>query len=166
MACIDEMLNNFRGKCRFRMYMLSKPRKCGLKVMILMDARSSYFYNGYVYCGKDSDGISLSNEKKTLLKPTQLVLRLCTPIVKCNRNITAYNWFSPIEIKNELKKREIHKEFKPGEANRKCYLWIHQWLYHRFVCYNAWKISYIDFLHASFWESRERNWQTWSQFFL
>ncbi|XP_035220849.1 piggyBac transposable element-derived protein 4-like [Stegodyphus dumicola] len=58
-VCIDEMLVGFRGKCRFKMYMPQKPVKYGLKVMCLTDARNNYAYNAYLYCGKDSDGISV-----------------------------------------------------------------------------------------------------------
>lgn len=127
LACIDEMLIGFRGRCRFRMYIPNKPRKYGIKVMALTDARTHYFYNGYIYSGKDSDGISLTNEEKGLLKPTQSVLRLSRPIANSNRNVTADNWFSSIEVMNELKKRgltyvgtlkrnkkEIPKEFLPS----------------------------------------------------
>lgn len=64
LACIDEMLIGFRGRCKFRMYIGSKPEKYGIKVQILTDARTSYFYNGYVYTGKGSDGSPLSEEEK------------------------------------------------------------------------------------------------------
>lgn len=51
-VCVDEMLVPFRGRCRFKMYMPKKPAKYGLKVMILADAKTYYFYNGYIYTGK------------------------------------------------------------------------------------------------------------------
>lgn len=127
LTCIDEMLIGFRGRCRFRMYIPNKPRKYGLKVMALTDARTHYFYNGYIYSGKDSDGFSLTDEERCFLKPTQSVLRLCRPIANSNRNVTADNWFSSIEVMDELRKkgltyvgtlkrnkREIPNEFLPN----------------------------------------------------
>lgn len=106
-ATIDEMLIPFRGKCRFRIYMPSKPAKYGIKVMCLADSRSSYFYNAYIYTGRGSDSRGLNEEEKKLKLPSQSVVRLCKPIEKTNRNITADNWFSSLEIVHELRKRGL-----------------------------------------------------------
>ncbi|XP_050526600.1 uncharacterized protein LOC126897224, partial [Daktulosphaira vitifoliae] len=38
---VDEMLVAFRGRCRFRIYMKSKPNKYGIKIMCLCDAKIS-----------------------------------------------------------------------------------------------------------------------------
>jgi len=48
-VCVDEMLVGFRGRCKFKMYLLLKPVKYGLKIMCLVDAKTNYFYNGYIY---------------------------------------------------------------------------------------------------------------------
>jgi len=126
-ACVDETLIPFRGRCRFRMYMPSKPAKYGIKVICLTDAHSSYLYNAYIYVGKDSDGATLSEEEKKFTKPTQAVIRLSKCLYGSNRNITADNWFSSIELAQELlkhkvtyvgtvksNKREIPLEFLPS----------------------------------------------------
>lgn len=105
MLCIDEMLVSFRGKCSFKMYMPNKPSKYGLKVMCLTDAKTSYFYNGYIYTGKNSDGRTLSEAENNLQKPTQAIIRLSKPLEKSNRNITADNYFSSLELVQELNKR-------------------------------------------------------------
>lgn len=128
-ACIDEMLVSFRGRCRFKMYMPKKPAKYGLKIMCLTDARTNYVYNAYIYCGKDSDCLGMDDSLKKFTKPTQSILRLSKPIFKSNRNITADNWFSSIEVVSELKKngltyvgtvnknkRDIPKEFLPNKS--------------------------------------------------
>lgn len=106
-ACVDEMLVGFRGKCRFKMYIPNKPRKYGLKIMVLNDAKTHYFLNGYIYSGKDSDGITLSADEKKFSKPTQAVVRLSKPIAGTNRNVTADNWFSSLELVRELKKNGL-----------------------------------------------------------
>lgn len=126
-ACVDEMLVAFRGRCKFKMYMPKKPAKYGIKIMCITDARNGYLLNAYIYLGKDSDGQNLTQEQKRLSKPTQAVLRLVSPIEGSNRNVTADNWFSSIELVNILKekrltfvgtlkknKREIPPEFKPS----------------------------------------------------
>lgn len=132
-ACVDEMLIAFRGRCKFKMFMPKKPAKYGLKLMALTDARTGYLYNSYIYCGRNSDGNVLSEEENKFSKPTQAVLRLTQPISNTNRNVTADNWFSSIELVNVLKnkkltyvgtlkknKTEIPTEFLPNRKKAVC----------------------------------------------
>lgn len=127
-ACIDEMLIPFRGRCKFVIYMPNKPAKYGIKVLVLSDAETFYTYNAYIYTGKGSDGEGLSPAEKNFGVPTQSVLRLSKPIENSNRNITADNWFSSIQLMQLLKakkltylgtlkknKREIPPEFLPDK---------------------------------------------------
>ncbi|KAJ8874171.1 hypothetical protein PR048_025013 [Dryococelus australis] len=62
---------------------------------------------GYIYSGKDSAGRTLTDAEKKLGNPTQSVLRLSMSTQKTNRNVTAYNWFSSIELVLKLKKRRL-----------------------------------------------------------
>lgn len=102
-CCVDEMLVPFRGRCSFKMYLPNKPAKYGLKIQCLTDAKTNYLYSAYIYTGKGSDGRSLSEQdQKRLLKPTQAVLRLTSPMENSHRNITADNWYSSIELVEEL----------------------------------------------------------------
>lgn len=104
---VDESLLPFRGRVGFRIYMPNKPGKYGIKLMVLSDARTSYFYNAYIYTGKGSDGKDLTEEERKLSVPTQSLITLSTPIQRSNRNITADNWFSSVEAVIELKKRGL-----------------------------------------------------------
>lgn len=100
---VDEMLTAFRGRCKFKMYIPSKPAKYGLKVQCLADSSTFYVYNTYLYTGKGSDSHTLSEVDKKKPIPTQAVLRLCKPIYNSNRNVTTDNWYSSIELSQELK---------------------------------------------------------------
>lgn len=104
---IDEMLVPFRGRCSFKVYMPKKPKKYGIKVMCLADAKTSYLLNAYIYSGKGSDSIGLTEAEKQLSIPTQSIVRLCRPIQGTNRNVTGDNWFTPIEAVDELLKRKL-----------------------------------------------------------
>lgn len=123
---IDEMLIAFRGRCQFRMYLKNKPDKYGLKMQCLVDSKTHYLLNGFIYTGKDT---RRANPKKLSI-PTLDVLTLIPPISGTNRNITADNWFSSIELIKELRshtisyvetlkrnKREVPAEFQP-QKNR------------------------------------------------
>ncbi|XP_049961655.1 piggyBac transposable element-derived protein 4-like [Schistocerca serialis cubense] len=106
-ATVDEMLIGFRGGCKFKMYIPSKPGKYSLKLQCLADSRTNYIFNTYLYCGKGTDGAGLSPDEKEYAVPTQAVLRLCKPIAHTNRNITAGNWYVPIELAGVLRKNGL-----------------------------------------------------------
>lgn len=84
-----------------------KPRKYGIKVMCLADAKTSYLLNAYIYSGKGSDNVGLTEGEKELSIPTQTVVRLSRPIQGSNRNITSDNWFSSNKLVDELLKRKL-----------------------------------------------------------
>lgn len=113
---IDEMLVPFRGRCKFRMYIPSKPARYGLKVQILADSKTHYMINSEIYSGKKS-------EKSQFSIPTDTVLRLVDPVDGTNRNITGDNWYTSLELTNELLKKKLtyvgtvkrNKRFIPPE---------------------------------------------------
>ncbi|UYV78413.1 hypothetical protein LAZ67_16001275 [Cordylochernes scorpioides] len=99
---VDEMLVGFRGKCPFKIYIPSRPNKYGIKIVILADSRTHYMYNAMVYTGK-----SKTPKSKELSLPTQIVLDISRPLWKSNRNITADNWFTSIELVDKLKEHGL-----------------------------------------------------------
>uniref|UniRef100_A0A0K8W4I1 PiggyBac transposable element-derived protein 4 n=1 Tax=Bactrocera latifrons TaxID=174628 RepID=A0A0K8W4I1_BACLA len=91
--CIDEMPQ--------------KPAKYGIKIMLLVDARTYYIYNAYIYHGKNSDGIGLNEQERKLAALTQSVVRLVKVVENSKRNITADNWFSYIPLMEALLKERL-----------------------------------------------------------
>ncbi|KAK9737167.1 Transposase IS4 [Popillia japonica] len=81
--------------------------KYGIKIQCLDDSATSYLFNAYIYTGRDSDGIGLSEEERKLSKPTQSTIRLCKPLEGSKRNVTGDNWFSSLELVEELRKRSL-----------------------------------------------------------
>lgn len=64
---VDEMLVPLQGRWHYHVFMPQKPKKYGIKIMCLTDSKTSYFYNGYIYSGKDSDGLGLSDVENNLV---------------------------------------------------------------------------------------------------
>ncbi|KAJ8941499.1 hypothetical protein NQ314_010383 [Rhamnusium bicolor] len=124
---VDEILVGFRGRYKFKMYLPSKPVKYGLKIQCLVDARTHYIYNTYIYCGKGTDSLKdVTDEEKRFSIPTQAVIRLCKPIFGSNRNITADNWYSSIELIDSLFKNKLTyvgtmKKKQSGNTQEKLY---------------------------------------------
>ena len=99
---IDEKLKAFRGKCHFRQYIPSKPNKYGITIFALVDSRIFYTANLEVYCGKQPHGpLEVSN------KPSDVVKRLSSVISGTGRNITLDNWFTSLELANDLYQKNI-----------------------------------------------------------
>lgn len=80
---VDEMLVSFRGRCKFRVYIKSKPGRYGIKIQCLCDAKTFYLFNAFIYHGKENT----SREDKRSV-PTRTVMKLAKPIYGTNRNIT------------------------------------------------------------------------------
>lgn len=53
---IDEMLPAFRGRCKFRQYVTSKPTKFGITINALVDAKVFYTSKLEIYPDKQPDG--------------------------------------------------------------------------------------------------------------
>ena len=92
--CVDEILYAFRGNCRWRQYLPSKPAKYGQKYWCLTDVNSSYLCNFDIYLGRDSTRTAPVGES--------VVLKLTEPFVDSGRNVTMDNFFSSIALAEKL----------------------------------------------------------------
>ena len=72
--------------------------------MALTDRKTHHFLNGYIYVGKGSDGRTFTQKEQELSKLTQSVFSLSKPIFGSNRNTTADNWFTSIDLVRLLAK--------------------------------------------------------------
>ncbi|KAI2802073.1 hypothetical protein BLOT_010265 [Blomia tropicalis] len=57
MICVDEKLEKFFGRCKFRMYIPSKPAKYGIKIYSAVDCDNFYTTKLEIYSGKSTDPI-------------------------------------------------------------------------------------------------------------
>lgn len=95
--CVDEELYPYRGKCQFRQYIKNKPASYGIKYWLLVDVETSYMIDVNVYLGKSNE--NSKNESNIGMKS---VLKLCEPFFNTHRSITGDNFFSSIQLCQEL----------------------------------------------------------------
>lgn len=95
---IDEMLEGFRGRCKFRQYIANKPAKYGIKIYAAVDARMFYTHNIEIYAGKQPNGpYQMNNDAQSVV--TRL-LRHCSGT---GRNVTTDNYFTSVPLANDLR---------------------------------------------------------------
>jgi len=94
--CVDEQLVAFRGRCGFKQYIPSKPAKYGLKIWWCCDSDTSYPLNGQIYLGRQP------GESREVGQGARVVHDLVSPWKKSGRNVVADNFFSSVELVEEL----------------------------------------------------------------
>lgn len=68
---IDEQLLSFRGNCRFKMYIPSKPAKYGMKIVMLNDTATGYMFNAIPYVGLTKEEREKKKRKLEEMKASQ-----------------------------------------------------------------------------------------------
>lgn len=94
---VDEMLEGFRGRCKFRQYIANKPAKYGIKIYAVVDSRMFYTHNIEIYAGKQPTGpFELKNDAHSV------VIRLLRHCSGTGRNVTTDNYFTSVPLANDL----------------------------------------------------------------
>lgn len=94
---VDEQLVRFFGRCKFKVFMPSKPDKYGLKIWVLAEASTGYCYNFQIYTGKGLEG----PEKQQGMR---VVLQLSSELGP-GHNITTDNFFTSYALAHALLNR-------------------------------------------------------------
>ena len=91
------------------MYNPSNPAKYGLKILCLTDART--LSTAFIYCGKTTEKV----DTLSMSIPTRTALTLAGLVLNTSRNITADNWYSLIELADELNRQSTTYVGTPEE---------------------------------------------------
>ncbi|GBP15474.1 hypothetical protein EVAR_9258_1 [Eumeta japonica] len=92
-----EMLENFRGRCKFRQYIPRKPGKHGIKIFALTDARTYYTFNMEIYAGLQPTGPYFIDDSVN-----NVVKRIIELICNSDRNIKVDNSFTNVALAEDL----------------------------------------------------------------
>jgi Transposase IS4 len=94
--CVDEQLVAYRGKCKFRQYIPSKPAKYGIKIWWCCDAVTSYPLTADIYLGRQE-----GTERETG-QGARVVKQLVSAWRHSGRNVVADNFFSSVDLAEQL----------------------------------------------------------------
>uniref|UniRef100_A0A8C1PJ70 PiggyBac transposable element-derived protein domain-containing protein n=1 Tax=Cyprinus carpio TaxID=7962 RepID=A0A8C1PJ70_CYPCA len=98
-VCVDEQLVPFKGRCRFRQYMPSKPAKYGIKIWVTCDVTTSYAWKLQIYTGKSPGSPAEVNQgKRVILEMTEGLQ---------GNTVTCDNFFTSYRLAEELLKRKM-----------------------------------------------------------
>ncbi|XP_043269515.1 uncharacterized protein [Venturia canescens] len=87
---VGKQFLSFQGKCPFRMFIKSKPDKCGIKIITLNDARTSYLIHGVPYLGKIGNSPTKTAE--------DFFAEVTKPIHGTRRSVTCDDSFTSIPL--------------------------------------------------------------------
>ncbi|XP_055910852.1 piggyBac transposable element-derived protein 4-like [Eupeodes corollae] len=97
---IDEQLKAFRGRCKFRQYMPSKPAKYGIKFWWLNQSSTGYPLQFSIYTGSSDQSVGLG-------RGYDVVMSLMPRYFHTGRNLTVDNFFTSVNLALKLLDKKI-----------------------------------------------------------
>jgi len=97
--CIDESLVKFMGRLAFKQYIKNKRDRFGVKEFKLC-IPPCYTIALKIYAGKEASAESSVG--------TKIVMELGEPFLDCGRTLYVDNWYSSVELAEQLKTRQTH----------------------------------------------------------
>src|SRR6201990_2964934 len=95
---VDEQLLAFKGKCPFRMYIPNKPAKYGIKLIFCNDNKSKNLVRVLPCLGKKGT----KSEDPKIGLGHHFTKYLTKPYHHSNRNVTTDNWFTFVDLVQDL----------------------------------------------------------------
>jgi hypothetical protein len=96
---LDETLVRAFGRIKFKVRIISKAARYGIKLYVVTDARTSFVLKVLVYTGKHTYSETTS---ESTLKTVQVVQQLCEPFKGSYRTIYVDRFYTSVELMKEL----------------------------------------------------------------
>ncbi|GFS31709.1 DDE_Tnp_1_7 domain-containing protein, partial [Nephila pilipes] len=98
---MDEKLFAFRGRRPFKSYIIGKPTKYGIKIVVMCDVENNCMVNAIPYLG--------SHIQTKGFPPTSYFMEELTRSIQVtNKNITMDNWFTSVSLADKLLMKPIN----------------------------------------------------------
>jgi DNA polymerase III epsilon subunit-like protein len=104
---LDESLVRAFGRIKFKVRIITKSARYGIKIYVLADARTSYVLNVLVYTGQYTyNNNPESNEE--LKKTVKVCKELCMPFKGSHRVVYVDRFYTSIQLIEELEKMNLY----------------------------------------------------------
>lgn len=102
---LDESLIRAFGRMKFKVRIITKSARYGIKLYVLTDARTAYVLKVIVYTGKQTYQQQENNLE--MKKTVQIVRALCDPYANSFRTIYIDRFYTSIDVMKELDKIDL-----------------------------------------------------------
>jgi DNA polymerase III epsilon subunit-like protein len=102
---LDETLLRAFGRMKFKVRIISKAARYGIKLYVVTDARTSFVLGVIVYTGKFTYTDSRTESTK---KTVQVVQQLCEPFRGTHRTIYVDRFYSSIDLLKQLEDMQLY----------------------------------------------------------
>ena len=99
---IDETLLLWKERLSWKQFIRTKRARFGIKTFVLADACTGYVWNSVIYTGDDT---RINPDLNFNYNATNIVMSLAENILDEGRCIYVDNWYSSVELLDELGKR-------------------------------------------------------------
>ena len=100
---LDESLIRAFGRMKFKLRIITKAARYGIKLNVITDAITAYVLKVIVYTGKTTYQDSNEDMKKTV----QVVKALCEPFSGTFRTVYIDRFYTSIDVRKELDKMDL-----------------------------------------------------------
>ena len=102
---LDETLIRAFGRIKFKVRIITKSARYGIKIYVVTDAVTSFVLRVIIYTGTDTYSFNTNvGEKKTV----QVVKKLLEPYYGTNRCVYVDRFYTSIDLLKELQKEKIY----------------------------------------------------------
>jgi len=105
---LDETLIRAYGRIKFKVRIISKSARYGIKLYVVTDAATSYVLRVIVYTGKSTYTPGIQGEVMEEKKTVQIVTRLVEPFVGTHRTIYVDRFYTSIDLLKALWDRDLY----------------------------------------------------------
>ena len=103
---LDESLIRCFGRLKFKVRIITKSARYGIKVYVLADAKTAYVLKVIFYTGKFT--YHAEADSVTMKKTVQVVTKLCEPYRGSHRCIYIDRFYTSIDLMRELDKMDLY----------------------------------------------------------
>ena len=105
---LDETLVRAYGRIKFKVRIITKSARYGIKLYVITDAATSYVLRVIVYTGKSTYTPGIQGEVMEEKKTVQIVTRLVEPFVGTHRTIYVDRFYTSIDLLKALRDRDLY----------------------------------------------------------